>query len=194
MENPYAAPSADLSPPDERRRPFGVAILAVLSGVFGLVYLAAVIGMLMDWRSMNEFALRQRMAPSVLWFCCGVLLVAALAGSIGMWRGARWGWWIACGAMVMTCVQNAISVLIVNLSRGSPSVATLTSIDSIKYTLRGIIAALVLAYLLRNKVRRYYRLEQTSRIKAVMLAAVCGFGTMIIVISVLQLLFLFRTR
>jgi hypothetical protein len=74
MENPYAAPSTLLSPPDERRRPFGVTMLAVLTGIIGLIMLAAFVVLVIHWRENNQVALQQRMAPSVLWFAVGLCI------------------------------------------------------------------------------------------------------------------------
>jgi hypothetical protein len=47
---------------------------------------------------------------------------------------------------------------------------------------------------LGTRVRQYFGLEKTSRIKAVVLAALFGIGIPAIITIVLQAIFLFRTR
>jgi len=116
------------------------------------------------------------------------------AASIGMWRGTKWGWWITCCGLVLLFLENVASAVLANMSHGAPSFSTFASVDSIKFLLRAVVFALVLAYWLRTRVRRYFRVEKTSRIKAIALAAVCGIGTTTIITVVLQAIFLYRTR
>jgi len=194
MENPYESPSTVSSVSDELRRPIGVAILSILTGILGLLLLAAFVVLVVNWRENNEFALNQRIAPSLFWLLIGQSVVMAFVASVGMWRGAKWGWWIACCGMVLFVINNVALAVMANLSDGAPSVSTFTSVDSLKYVVRGIVFAMVLAYWLRTRVRKYFRVEKTSRMKAVVLVTVYGIGITIIITVLLQFIFLYRTR
>ena len=193
MDNPYDAPSAVPFAAAELRRPLGVSILAVLTGVLGLILLAAFIVLLMNWRENNEFAINRRLAPSIFWFFTGLSVVLAFATSIGMWQGRKWGWWLACTGFVLFVIQNVGSVILVNLSSNASSIAAFLSVDSLKFLVRGIIFVGILAYWLRRSVQRYFDLEKIGRIKAVVLAAVSGIRITLVITVVLQTVFLFRT-
>lgn len=194
MENSYAAPSSDMASSTELRRPFGVAVLSVLTGILGLILLAAFVVCVLNWRENNEYFLRQRMAPSIFWFYVVTGVAMAFAASVGIWKGTKWGWWITCCGLVMFFLQNVVQAAIVNLSQGSPSMSIFVSLESLKYVVRGIIFAPILVYWLRTRVRRHFRVEKTGPIKAVVLVALCGIGGTFIVTLVLQFLFIYSMR
>jgi len=194
MESPYDAPSTVSSISDELRRPIGVTILSFLTGVLGLVLLAAFVVLIMNRHENNEWALKRGTAPSLFWLLTGLSVLMAFVASIGMWRGTKWGWWISCCGLVFFLIQNLGLAVTANLSDGAPSVTTFASVDSLKYVVRAIVFAIVLAYWLRTSVRKYFHVEKTSRIKAVALVTVCGIGITTIITVVLQSIFLFRTR
>ena len=194
MEEPNDAQLSDAISFTEVRRPFGVALLSVLTGLLGLLLLVAFVVLVVNWRENNEYALQQRMAPSVFWTIAGSGVLLAFAASVGMWRGTKWGWWIACCGMVMNVLQYLGRIAIVNLSERRLSLSTFTSLQSMVFVVRGTVFALILAYWLRISVRRHFHVEKTSPIKAIVLAAVCGFGATTIVTVVLQFIFLLRTR
>ena len=194
MENPYDAPSTVSSLSDELRRPVGVTVLSILTGIMGLVLLAAFVVCLVNWRENNEFAINRRQAPSIFWFFTGLSVVMAFVTSIGMWRGRKWGWWICCCGLVLSVIQNVGLTVTANLSVGVPSLFTFASVDSLKYVVRAIVFAIALVYWLRTPVRKFFHVEKTSRIKAVALVAVCGIGFATIITVVLQSIFLYRTR
>ena len=194
MQNPYESPSSVATTSTELGRPFGVAVLAVLTGILGLGLLALFVFLALSWQEHNEYFLRRRLAPSIFWFGGGVGVVMPFVASIGMWKGTKWGWWVYCSGLVMFVSQYVVLLAVVNLSQGPPSVSILVSPDSLKYVMRGIILALVLAYWLRTRVRRHFRVEKTSRIKAVVLAGACSIGSTLIITAVLQFLFMYRMR
>ena len=194
MENPYGTPSPGSLLADDSRRPVGVSILSVLTAILGFVLLAAFVVLVVNWRENNEFALSRRMAPSIFWFFSGMSVIMTVVAATGMWRGRTWGWWIACCGLVLFVLQNLASTAMVNLSAGAPSVATFLSANSLKFLVRGTVFATVLAYWLRQRVRKYFHVEQTGPIKAIVLSAICGVGLTAAVTVVLQTVFLFRTR
>jgi len=56
MDNPYASPLGDPAMSDELRRPVGVAILSVLTGIVGLALLGGFVVLVVNWQENNEFA------------------------------------------------------------------------------------------------------------------------------------------
>jgi len=194
MENPCDTPSSASLIDSELRRPVGVSILAVLTAILGFVLVAAFVVLLWNWQENNEIAIRRRQSPSIFWFFICSSIALAFVASVGMWRGRKWGWWIACSGLVLYVIQNISNAIMVNMSGGALSIATFLSLDSLKFLLRGIIFVGILTYWLRTRVRRYFHVENIGRVKALILSAVCGIGITIIITGVLQTIFLFRTR
>jgi len=155
---------------------------------------AAFIVLLWNWQENNEIAIRHRQAPSIFWFMIVSSIVLSFVASVGMWRGRKWGWWIACSGLVLYVIQNVGSAIMANISDGAPSVATFLAVDSLKFVVRGSIFVGILAYWLRTRVRQYFHVERTGRIKAIVLAGVAGIGITLIITVVLQSIFLFRIR
>jgi hypothetical protein len=187
MDNPYEAPSPGSAIADLSRRPVGVSILSVLTGIMSLVLLILFVVLLVNWRENNEWALQRRMAPSILWFCTSTSVVLAFFAAIGMWRGHKWGWWITCSMLTLFVIGDFGRAATTTPSLGAPSF-------TVFFIVRGIILAAVLAYWLRTRVRKYFHVEQTSRIKAIVLSALCGIGITAMITVVLQGIFFFRSR
>lgn len=194
MENPYDTPSAAPAIDGDLRRPVGVSILSALTAILGFVLVAAFVVLLWNWQENNEIAIRRRQAPSIFWFMIGSSIVLAFVASVGMWRGRKWGWWIACSGLVLYVIQNVGSVVMANVSDVAPSFATFLAMDSLKFVLRGMIFVGILTYWLRTNVRQYFHVERTGRIKAIILAGVAGIGITVIITVVLQSIFLLRMR
>lgn len=83
--NPYASPlAATLS--TRQARPTGTLILAVILMLFGLAL------------GFSEIVLFARLGPSLpltAYLNMGLIGVAAIAASVGLLSGERWGWWLA---------------------------------------------------------------------------------------------------
>jgi hypothetical protein len=194
MENPYEAPSVGPLVDDRLQRPMGVSILSVLTAILGLVLLAALITLAVDWEETKEFAAGRRIPPPLYWGVTGLAALLAFVAAVGMWRGCKWGWWIACSGFVFYVVQNFASAAMANLSGGAPSIETFMSVDSIKYVLRALFFTAVLAYWLRTRVRKYFRVEQTGRIKAIALAAAGGIGIITLITVVMFIILRYGPR
>jgi hypothetical protein len=132
MQNPYEAPSLGPLVDDGLQRPLGVSILSVLTAILGLVLLAALIALAVDWEETNEFAASRRIPPPLYWGGTALAVILAFLAAVGMWRGRKWGWWIACSCFVLYAVQNFASAAMANLSGGAPTLETFTSVDSLK--------------------------------------------------------------
>jgi hypothetical protein len=194
MDNPYAAPMAEPPAADWSRRPVGVTVLSFLTALLGIALLAAFIVVLGNRREINEFVSNHHMAPSIFWFFSSTSVVITFGTAIGMWRARKWGWWIACCGFVLFIVNNIASTAMVNFAANEPSIQTFASVDSLKFVVRGTIAAAILAYWLSSRVRTYFHVERTGRIKAICLSAACGIGITTIVTIVLQTVLLMSSR
>jgi hypothetical protein len=90
-----------------------------------------------------------------------IMAALGLSSSIGLWRGAQWGWWIAAfyyvWAILGVTADLAIAVTITRLD-GSPLAASLVVAWLVKLA-QLVILALILAYLWKRNVRLFYRLE-----------------------------------
>jgi hypothetical protein len=80
-DKPYETPSSVADAGDESRRPVGVAILSVLTGIIGLALLGALVVLVANWRENNEFCATQRIATSVFWLFSSSTAVIPLAAS-----------------------------------------------------------------------------------------------------------------
>ncbi len=193
MNNPYQPP-ADCLVDVAAGRPRGVSILAILTGLLGLTLLGIFLFLLMNWRENNEYFLRQRMAPSVFWVLLGLMVVLSLASSIGMWRGAKWSWWIACSILVMYVVQNLGTAASIAISKGVTDFDTLSLIRLMRSLVLGAVFVLILRYWRSLPVRRYFQFEKAGGSVAILLSGLVGIGIVVAVTVVLQTLFLIRMR
>lgn len=64
------------------------------------------------------------------------------AAAIGLWRGSRWGYWIAVALIAINLVSNVTNVIVGTEPRAIVGIP---------------IAAAILAYLMRKKVREAFR-------------------------------------
>jgi len=137
-------------------RPVGIWILAGLHLLAGLLFATA--AGLFVWQLDR---LRGDLMEAFLWFAFVVASIMALIGlssSVGLWRGARWGWWIASFYYVWA-VLGVVADFLVMMSRMS-----FMDTESIAVVLAGklvqlVIHALILAYLFKRNVRAFYRLQ-----------------------------------
>lgn len=89
---------------------------------------------------------------------CGLLAAMALSSSVGLWLGARWGWWIAAFYYVWAVLGVMADFLL------TMSVLSQMDAETIVVALAGkliqlVIHALILAYLFKRNVLAYFRLQ-----------------------------------
>ncbi len=92
-----------------RRRPYGVAVIAVISGVLGfagvVLGLLALLNPLADLGPASQMVgyVSTRVIPLTTLVAAGLALVGILVYSVarGLWRGERWSWMMGIGLVFL---------------------------------------------------------------------------------------------
>ncbi len=129
----YKERSMDMEaqPPGRAERPLGVAILAILAALAGILMLLASLAI----ASLGLLAGPAAIIPAGLG--SGVLLVLALLYLLvayGLWNGQTWAWWLSIILAAIDLVGALLALNIVTL----------------------VIAAVILWYLTRGHVKEYF--------------------------------------
>ena len=145
--DPHAAPGE----PGDAGRPPGVSILAVLFATGGV--------------SLLFFAARGYLAkpggsplPILVSLAAAPLLVVAARG---LWRGRKWAWWIAALYYAYSIDRNAAALLALAVDDVPRTAEYSSAYYATKYASRIIIQGVLLLYLFRARVLRYFCLEGT---------------------------------
>jgi hypothetical protein len=182
MENPYQPPiDTPLLDVDPTRRPRGVSILAVLTGVVGLLLLALYIFLLSNWRENNERMSQDGMPPALFWTMTGLTVILSLALSVGIWRGAKWSWWIMCGVLVLYVISNVGQLVIVMISGGVFVLDLISTARAIRSLILAVVFALLLRYWLGRRVRLFFQFASAGGLKAILLSGLTGIGLIFLI-------------
>ena len=97
-------------PPPPPSRPIGVAILAILVVLVGVIFLVAAIGVLL----LTGFVALTGLLPfgflgSILGIILLIFALLWIAVGLGLWHLRSWAWWLAVIVMIFTII-GAISV------------------------------------------------------------------------------------
>ena len=180
MLNPYDAPASVEADPKPRSRPFGVYVLIVF-------FLLGAVGMLVQIAQLAHFAFRDPRAMAVIVPGNAFFVIVATASAVGMWQGAKWGWWLAAFHNCYNMLRNVLRLMAVFIS--APSVHdAMHSPDFISTIVIVTLGALILLYLFRANVRRFFRLEKTSKLKALVILFGLSIATAVIPRALGQLL------
>lgn len=142
-------------------RPFGVSLLALLTLLGGLLYLAAALGFFGLALLANEGEVIDRLGPGtpewmvqdffvvflLLGIFAAIIAIVFFAVTRGLLRGSGWAWTLAVIVTILSLVSNMLSAY----TYGFGDSVTLTS------TVFGLLlAALILVYLFTERVRRFF--------------------------------------
>jgi hypothetical protein len=151
----------------------GVSILAVLHLVGGLGLAALQVVLLSQMGAIEETLRSIGLPPWVL--IVGVLFLTALAiaSAVGMWTGARWGWWLAAFYYMYGVFRNAtalytvaaMSGLLEDSSRGP-------EYYFVKHAIRLVVSLLLFCYFFKTNVLEFFGLADLS--KATTIAILVG--------------------
>ncbi|TWT89093.1 hypothetical protein Mal64_25850 [Pseudobythopirellula maris] len=166
---PNAFPTDGPEATTPAKRPVGVAILMVLHLIGGVLLLGMTIFLaVLDpeaefWQMMQQVGL-----PQVL-LVAGMLLLSLLAigSGVGMWLGTRWGWWLTAFYYAYSVARNASALLspgMIAEEFGEPEEG-LTK-HYLKFGVRVVIHALLLAYLFKQNVLAYFGMSGVSKGKS----------------------------
>jgi hypothetical protein len=134
-------------------RPIGIWILSGLHLLAGLFFVAAPF-------LLRELASDPENFPVLLVAVrCAIVGTLALASSIGMWRGARWGWWTTA-----FCYVWALLGVVANGS----TMAYLPAEKLMQLAVNGLI----LLYLFKSAVRDYFCLKSLNMSRALVVLAI----------------------
>jgi uncharacterized BrkB/YihY/UPF0761 family membrane protein len=145
----------------EFNRPFGVALLALLALLSGLVFLASSLGFFGTALLADEGALVTELGDDtpqwvvdnyvVFFTALGALtlLLAVLffAATRGLLRGREWAWTLAVVVTVLSVVSNILGIYAQGLD--DPVVLADSAVGF-------VFAVLILGYLLTKRVRRFF--------------------------------------
>ena len=147
-------------------RPLGVTILAVLAiigALFSIIFLVSYISFLGFMDSLIPLFVTISMILVML-----VLLLLCLLLAYGLWKGLRWSWFFALILVLIGVIVQIITVAF-NFSMLSDSMFYddfgffyLTTISRVIFIL--VIYGLILFYLTRPHVKRYFEVEKPSEV------------------------------
>jgi hypothetical protein len=158
------------------QRPLGITLLMVLHLIMGLVLVGT-----QAWALSNPEEITQRLnaagIPYLLVLAGATIIsVTALASGVGMVMGARWGWWFTAFYYVYSIVRNLGALVTVHgMTQQLESEGTDPTKFYGKYLSRAAISTLILLYLYRANVLRFFRLESMNKFGAFLyLLGICG--------------------
>jgi hypothetical protein len=164
-----------------RKRPTGITILSVLHflGVFGFAVLAFFLVRSNDPQIRQGFANIGISFPVVV---CAIALLSALAfaSGIGMWCGAKWGWFLGSFYYAYSIVTNINALLSIDdILSAFPAEDTAhfrpgPAFYYGKFGFRLALSALIYLYFFKENVREYFGLQNAKKWPAVVVHfAVC---------------------
>ncbi|PQO30432.1 hypothetical protein DTL21_24060 [Bremerella cremea] len=187
-ENPFESPVATTATVDAdqalsapAKRPLGISILAILSLLSGIIYLL-------------EAGFMFFVGPIPFVSGAGVLLVSlrliwgilalgllGMAAAIGLWRGTKWGWWLAAIRYVYG-VANSMTLLVWVFSTTFTLGAVGHNSDGIilQNGLGLILSVMFLLYLQRKNALTYFGLDQGSHVARA--SGLIAFGAIVLAV------------
>jgi len=156
-------------------RPIGIWILSVLHLLVGLLLL--VMTLFVIWIVSTG---RENRFGFPLWFVvvvCGLMALLALSTSIGMWLGARWGWWLTAFYYVWGGLGVVADFLLVVWRLGELDYESIVQILPGKLT-QFAVHALILLYLFKETVRDFFRLNSLRLSYALTILAIIAIGVL----------------
>src|SRR5262245_50492533 len=154
--NPYQPPTGEVSMAEQsfedgqRRRPVGIAILAILYGI-GAIVLAVLLAFLLSPGAANDEWFAEKGLPR-MWFAglFAAFIALGLATSIGLWLGAKWAWWMASWYHFFCSIGDGVQLALICATlrmRGSEEAIVLVTSRAIRLALQ----VAIVAYLIRPK-------------------------------------------
>ena len=145
------------------KRPLLASILAILSIIVGLLFVLVIQFILMT----KEYIIERLASSEISYesFMFGMISTAVLylAVGIGIWKGTKWGWWLA----QFFFVHDIFSRLPISLNT-----ITLTyQISSNIYinTLGSLVDILLIWYFFRPKTLAYFNMQKVKKIKSILI-------------------------
>jgi len=169
---------------EKSSRPIGVALLALITAILGVAYFSlALIANLIVIASLGGFSRTSSTLASA--FLALAILFPIFLVAAGFWLGWRIAWWTMGFAMLAFAGMGLLSFLSI-LGFGDVSLLSLTGpSDPLQLVfISSIFVALLLVYvyLLRDRVRSFFQLQETSKCRASFILSVALAALVLILI------------
>jgi len=142
-------------------RPFGVTLLALLTLLGGLLYLAAALGFFGLALLANEGEVIDQLGPEtpewivqnffVAFLLLGVfaaaIAIAFFAATRGLLRGSGWAWTLAVVVTILSIISDLLSAYTYGFGDAVTPISTVFGL---------LLAVLIIAYLFTARVRRFF--------------------------------------
>lgn len=169
---------------EERKRPVGIVVLSVLhitGGILGgLIVLALMIRFAGD-KELNRALDESGIPPALLIVGIIVLFSLAIASGFGMWRGAKWGWYLGSFYYLYGIARNLNALLMVVMLMSQLPAEELDAGGRgpgyylVKHGVRSIIYLLIYLYFFKSNVRAFFDLSEQKKWKPVVVeVAICA--------------------
>lgn len=153
-----------------RSRPIGIALLAGIQTIVGLFFLMSHVLALVSpgvrSREVSEMLNTSTPHPTLAYVASFLMAIILFAAGIGLWFGARPGWWLTTFFYANNIGRSVLSVVF--FSRlGGP--ITQSMVGAVAYgTLggRALISLLLLVYLLKSNVLAFFDLAELRKRRA----------------------------
>jgi len=162
---------------EEKKRPVGISILAVLNIVGGV--LGAIVGIFLVIQLGKNPEVQQGLAmiglpPALLKVAYFLIFGLAIASGIGMWKGRKWGWYLGSFSYMYSIVRNANALVTLPLLMNSIPPEDLANMDRdpsyyyVKHGSRVIVSFLVYLYFFKGNVREFFSLTEQKKWKPIL--------------------------
>jgi hypothetical protein len=179
-QNPYQPPDATALPSESEPvhsergpRPVGIWILSGLHVLVGVLFLAAAIAFQVAAAIGVEDATGPIEADWVLTSLFCALAAYAIISGVGLWRGARWGWWLSAFywvGMAMNWIGEG-SATIWKMRHDDPRLlATLVAIVLVRL----VFHFFLVLYHFKHTVRSFFGLHSLRMVRTIAILAGIG--------------------
>jgi hypothetical protein len=164
--------------PTRSDRPIGISILTFLhfTGGLGMVVFGAAVPVMVSRKPEIADAVAAA-GYSIPMLLIAMLIIGGLAigSAIGMWRGARWGWYLGSFYYAYSIVRNISAIANVYLLFENLPVEEVVAMQRgpeyhyWKFSGRLFICALLFLYFFKENVLEFFGLTNVSRLKVVLI-------------------------
>jgi hypothetical protein len=139
----------------------------------GILLFGAQFLMFANLGAMEESLRAIDMPPVLLIMGVMFLAVLAIASGVGMWRGAKWGWWLASFSYVYSIFRNGSALLtVVAMADELEGGARGPEYYFVKHTVRIIVHFLLFLYFFKKNVLDFFGLQTLNKSQAI--SILCG--------------------
>ncbi|MCX6708020.1 MAG: hypothetical protein NTW67_00005 [Candidatus Woesearchaeota archaeon] len=158
-----------------KQRPILISILAVLSIIGGILLAILLPVFILAKDAMAEGLALFEIPFWFLIFSLLFLTALSLAGGIGMWKGTKWGWWLAQFSFVFDIFRRLFALI--NTMAITDEVPTKMYLRAIG----AIVNILFIWYFFKPDVLAYFNMQKIKKIKAMLI--IIGINIAFVIIS-----------